>query len=73
MSGGYPPGVTGSEYEIAGPDFEEEIECPRCNKIAIKQGYRDHWWINCDECGYYEDGYFSDDWPDYYFELSRER
>ena len=25
----YPPGVTGNEYEIAGPDFEttEETEC----------------------------------------------
>ncbi len=26
MLSNYPPGVTGNEYEIAGPDFEQEVD-----------------------------------------------
>ena len=50
----YPPGVTGNEYEIAGPDFEveHERECPVCEAPCpgMDYGYRhDHWWV-CDVC-----------------------
>ena len=32
----YPPGVTGNEYEIAGPDdeWEDELHCKKCEKIT---------------------------------------
>jgi hypothetical protein len=32
MTSNYPPGVTGNEYEISGPDceWEEQRECPLC-------------------------------------------
>jgi len=32
MSSNYPPGVTGNEYEIAGPDeqWDEEYFCEKC-------------------------------------------
>jgi hypothetical protein len=54
----YLPGVTGNEFEIAGPDYEEEleIECPRCARRAMTEfGYRGQAWRDCGECGYQED------------------
>ena len=52
MSNNFPPGVTGNEYAIAGPDYEKEsdIPCPKCGDETIEQGY--HWdrWIYCVEC-----------------------
>ena len=48
MSGYYPPGVTGNEYEIAGPDYEEEttLLCPECDKEVecTVYGYRGSRW-----------------------------
>ena len=41
----YPPGVTGNEYEIAGPDYEKEsdIPCPKCKqKFSTKESQRQH-------------------------------
>ena len=37
MGWNYPPGVTGNEYEIAGPDkeWEEEFYCEECDKDII--------------------------------------
>lgn len=39
MSSNYPPGVTGNEYEIAGPDYEKDIEelCPKCGGNMLEQ------------------------------------
>ena len=36
MAGNYPDGVTGNEYEIAGPDseWEEELYCAKCEKTT---------------------------------------
>ena len=55
----YPPGVTGNEFEIAGPDYEQEIEgyCPGCGKsdCLMEQGYQGQRWRNCSECDYEED------------------
>ena len=33
----YPPGVTGNEYEIAGPDsvWEEKLDCANCEKTTM--------------------------------------
>ena len=33
----YPPGVTGNEYDIAGPDseWEEELYCEKCEKTRL--------------------------------------
>ena len=59
MSSNYPPGVTGSEYEIAGPDYEKHVEgeCPKCNMpdTLLEQGYKGSHWQVCASCGYQED------------------
>lgn len=55
----YPPGVTGREYAIAGPDYEKEVsgECPKCKDTdcLIEQGYRWDRWLICNNCDYQED------------------
>lgn len=67
----YPPGVTGNEYEIAGPDYEKETDelCPRrmdadsinllsesnCEGFLIEQGYRGQRWVVCSKCNYQAD------------------
>lgn len=61
----YPPGVTGNEYEIAGPDFEEDSDTPcphvnrweengipvelECGVPTMEQGYRGKHWLVCDD------------------------
>ena len=50
----YPPGVSGNEYEISGPDTETESEqeCPTCEAVVpgMEFTYRhDRWWV-CDNC-----------------------
>ena len=64
----YPPGVYGSEFEIAGPDTEETTErfCGRCD--CLREGteytYREEvWWI-CDYCKEQYDGYTEGERPD---------
>jgi len=69
----YPPGVTGLEYEIAGPDGEDEVECPECGKVACRSYYKRRYWIECDECGFSEEGYGLGDWDDTMFELAGDR
>ena len=54
----YPPGVTGNEYEIAGADYEKELDtpCPKCGENTLmEEGYRGNRWESCSECDYYED------------------
>mgnify|MGYP003679321021 FL=1 len=53
----YPPGVTGNEYEIAGPDYERESDtyCSECGAQMIAQGYRDRHWMTCPACNHQED------------------
>lgn len=51
----YPPGVTGNEFEIAGPDYEIEVEdiCEECGASPmLQQGYCEHHWVECLVCGY---------------------
>ena len=47
----YPPGVTGAEFEIAGPDYERELDdevCPTCGSgPMLEQGYRQERWKTC--------------------------
>ena len=54
----YHPGVTGNEYEIAGPDYEREsdIPCPfivgenqRCGAATMEEAYRGDRWLVCDK------------------------
>ena len=51
----YPPGVTGNEYEIAGPDTEDEVQdwCDHCESVqnGVVQTYRREAWFICDACG----------------------
>ena len=50
----YPPGVTGNEYEIAGPDsvWEEELDCANCEKTTMFncESFRGQRSGVCDEC-----------------------
>lgn len=51
---GYPPGVTGDEFEIAGPDWEKDtdVEC-ECgwSGVATVIGYKWQRWFDCPACG----------------------
>ncbi len=50
----YPPGVTGNEFAIAGPDYEREVDgaCVKCGDEALmEQGYRTDRWTVCNSCG----------------------
>ena len=57
MSSNYPPGVTGNEYEIAGPDYEQESNevCPECQGRMMERGYHGEKWLSCCECSYQVD------------------
>ncbi len=56
----YPPGVTGNEYAIAGPDYERESDTPcpyiigkgedslPCGEPTMEQGYQYERWLVCD-------------------------
>lgn len=50
----YPPGVTGNEFEIAGPDWEaEEVHfCFHCDKVQdhIVTGFDGMVWKTCQFC-----------------------
>lgn len=59
MSGYYPEGVTGSEYQIAGADTEEALPeglpCPFIGRIdpahtLVLMSYAGEYWVACDEC-----------------------
>ena len=57
MLSNYPPGVTGNEWEIAGPDYEAEVEvvCPTCDNTtpAFAIGFHGEAWLegDCSFCG----------------------
>jgi len=55
MSSNYPPGVTGREFEIAGPDseFESDHFCPVCytSQPGFVMTYGGISWFNCSVCG----------------------
>ena len=50
----YPPGVTGNEYAIAGPDYEREIDRPcsifPCQGFLLELGFHGDRWLACDSC-----------------------
>lgn len=50
----YPPGVTGNEFEIAGPDWEHEVEgtCDNGHEALVDVGYGHQRWRECNECDY---------------------
>jgi ssDNA-binding Zn-finger/Zn-ribbon topoisomerase 1 len=52
MASNYPPGVTGAEYEIAGPDYEKEsdVPCEKCGGEQMEQGYGYERWLVCMDC-----------------------
>ncbi len=50
----YPPGVTGNEYQIAGPDrdWEDTRTCYDCGPTEhYFESYRGAVWATCTECG----------------------
>jgi len=69
----YPPGVTGSEYQIAGPDYEREVDekCQVCGSPQMEQGYRHERWLVCSD-GHVTDLEPLEPDPDRKRDLSRE-
>lgn len=60
MSSNYPLGVTGNEFQIAGPDYERETselcgDCDRGRGWVVEQGYRGDRWLTCLACGWATD------------------
>ena len=57
MTGNYPPGVSGDEYAIAGPDWDEDAgACPVCGEDSLlREGYGWAVWVICCGCGYQAD------------------
>ena len=59
MAGNYPPGVSGDEYAIAGPDWQEEAGiCPGCGEDTLwREGYRRAVTVFCSggDCSYQAD------------------
>lgn len=61
MLSNYPPGVNGSEYEISGPEWEEETdekECPNGHSPITLMYHRSRgMWGFCsnEKCRYYDD------------------
>ncbi len=62
----YPPGVTGNEYAIAGPDYEKEsdIPCSVCGKPTTEFGYGDQRWLTCVEFDHITNLELFDEGPD---------
>lgn len=75
----YPPGVTGNEYAIAGPDYEKETNerCPQCRERNVFiLGYQGDRWLGCASCQWSgdppHDEYDEPD-PDRAYDEARER
>jgi hypothetical protein len=70
----YPPGVTGNEYEIAGPDYERETDkpCRKCGELMMELGYRHERWLAC-VCGRTVDLDVPEPDPDRAYDEARER
>ena len=70
----YPPGVTGREYAIAGPDYERESDtpCPRCGQWTLEQGYGADRWLVCDK-GHVTDLPRDESDPDIAYDERRDR
>lgn len=66
MANNYPSGVTGSEYALAGPDYEHEsdIPCGKCQQPTVEQGYRGESWLLCYESGHVTELGYRDNGPD---------
>lgn len=67
----YPPGVSGNEYEIAGPDreFTDERDCSNCDRTAVVDvtGYGWEEWWTCPYCaGYMQVEIEPEDPPNYW-------
>jgi len=72
----YPPGVSGNEYEISGPDWEQETTryCDLCRQerdVTVYGHQRQAWWT-CPVCDmdWDEDEPYID--PDDYHDRTRE-
>ena len=65
----YPPGVTGNEYQIAGPDseWEETHYCEKCEKDTVfsRESFQKQRSGICSECGSDIDLGHADDYIDW--------
>lgn len=74
----YPPGVTGNEYQINGPDYDKETDAPcwYCGNTEnnLEFGYQRQAWIDCGKCGKQTDIDTDDfgDRADYYYQRMKD-
>lgn len=75
MSSNYPPGVTGNEFAIAGPDYEKEstVPCIECGGPMMELGYRHERWLVCQSCEHTSDLEPEEPDPDRAYDEARER
>ena len=72
----YPPGVTGGEFEIAGPDYERESDepCLACgSEKTLELGYHGSRWLFCEDCQTEIDLPPNDPDPDRAYDEAREQ
>ena len=71
----YPPGVTGNEFAIAGPDYERESNwsCGDCSSPMMELGYRGQRWLACPSCSAVLDLELDEPDPDRAYDEARER
>ena len=82
MASNFPPGVTGNEYEIAGPDYERESDTPcpfieesgwPCGAPTMEQVYHRERWLVCYEREHVTDLDDPGDDPDRKYDEERDR
>ena len=66
MSSNYPPGVSGNEYEIAGPSTEDTGDrlCPACDGSTLVQSFGVASWYVCEWCDWQSDPEENRDYDD---------
>ena len=71
----YPPGVSGNEFEIAGPDYEGEsdLPCPECGGLMMELRYKWDRWLACQKCKYTGDIDVPEPDPDRAYDEARDR
>ena len=80
MYSNYPPGVTGAEFQIAGPDYEKEstVLCSKCRGHTTELGFRGERWLvcqreGCNETMDLEPSRFDEPDPDRAYDEARDR
>ncbi len=71
----FPPGVTGNELEMAGPDREAESDepCPDCGGPTMECSYQSRRWLACQNYDHTNDLESLEPDPDRLYDEERDR